>query len=174
MRKMLTCLLALTLAFPALAAAEALLADGDYRYVLREDGGAEILEFTGSDEDPLLVIPDTLGGVPVTAVGDEVFAYWHFKSVTVPEGVTVLGSRAFCNCYELTEILLPESLTVIGDYAFADCLNLTEIKVPVSVTVLGENAFDRCESLTVLVQAGSYAEQYCQENGIPCRTVDAE
>ncbi len=174
MRKTLACLLALALLFPALAGAEALPAEGDYRYALTEDGGAEILEFTGSDEDPALVIPGTLGDSPVTAVGEEVFAYWHFASVTVPEGVLVIGDRAFCNCYELTEIRLPETLTAIGDYAFADCLNLAELTVPASVTAIGENAFDRCESLTVIVQAGSFAEQYCRENGIPCRTAEAE
>ena len=38
--------------------------------------------------------------------------------VTVPNGVTSLGDRAFDGCTALVSIALPDGLTSLGDYAF--------------------------------------------------------
>ena len=55
----------------------------------------------------------------------------------------------------------------IGDAAFYGCTHLANISIPESVTVIGEEAFFWCDSLTATVDHGSYAAQYCKENGIP-------
>ena len=45
---------------------------GDYRYILAEDGTAEITEWTGYADD--LVIPSTLDGHSVTSIGENGFS----------------------------------------------------------------------------------------------------
>ncbi len=50
-------------------------------------------------------------------------------SVTIPDGVTSIGSYAFRYCRSLTSITIPDSVTSISDYAFPYCTSLTSIAV---------------------------------------------
>ena len=70
------------------------------------------------------------------------------KSYKIPNGVTSIGSYAFDDCINLTNITIPDSVTSIGDHAFEDCRSLTNITIPDSVTNIGEYAFECCDSLT--------------------------
>ncbi|MBR2893274.1 MAG: leucine-rich repeat protein [Clostridia bacterium] len=79
---------------------------------------------TGFSEEitEALVIPSTLGGYPVTAIGDSAFEYqWDMPSVVVPEGVRTIGSQAFRCCYALEEITLPSTLTFVDNSTFEWC-----------------------------------------------------
>ena len=67
----------------------------------------------------------------------------------VDEGITTIGSFAFFDLKNLTEVELPvSSLTKIGGYAFAGCTSLASISIPESVMSIGHNAFSGCTSLT--------------------------
>ena len=68
-------------------------------------------------------------------------------SITIPSGVTSIGSHAFKNCTSLTSITIPSSVTSIGDGAFSGCTSLTSITIPSSVTSIGNNAFNGCDIL---------------------------
>ena len=70
-------------------------------------------------------------------------------TVTVPEGVRIIGEGAFQRC-RLTRIMLPETVQHIGDNAFAACLALTEIGLPDSIVSVGASAFSCCGSLPFL------------------------
>ena len=79
--------------------------------------------------------------------------------VTVPDGVTEIGEKAFSeNDAEpeweaaaedvgLTGVTLPEGVRSIGSSAFASCKNLRNISLPESLTSIGDYAFKGCESL---------------------------
>jgi hypothetical protein len=44
---------------------------------------------------------------------------------------------------------------------------LTRVTIPASVTSIGDEAFSFCaKTLTVTVDRGSWAEQYCKDNGL--------
>jgi len=48
-------------------------------------------------------------------------------SITIPDGVTIIGTRAFVQCTNLTSVTIPDSVTSIGGYAFSGCTNLTSV-----------------------------------------------
>ncbi len=112
------------------------------------DGAVTITGYT--DALPAdLVIPATIGGYPVTAIGDEAFnACTSLTSVTVPDSVTTIGDSAFNACTSLTSVTIPDSVTTIGGSAFSSCTSLTAVIIPDSVTTIGGSAFYACGSLT--------------------------
>ena len=96
-----------------------------------------------------ITIPSTLGGYPVTSIGDEAFRDCSgLTSVTIPEGVTSIGVGAFYNCTSLTTVTIPSSMTSIGWSAFQGCNSLTSVTIPKGVTEIGWHAFYGCSGLT--------------------------
>jgi len=77
------------------------------------------------------------------------FAYREqVKKVIIEDGITTIGSEAFYEMHNLTNINLPESLVTIGDYAFYFCSSLTSLKLPNYITQIGDGAFLWCENMT--------------------------
>ena len=65
----------------------------------------------------------------------------YIKYVSLPDGLTSIGSYAFDECRGLTSVTIPESVTTIGARAFAVCTGLTSVTIPNSVTSIGSTAF---------------------------------
>ena len=88
-------------------------------------------------------------------------------SYTIPDSVTSIGSYAFYNCYNLTNITIPDSITFISNYAFYGCKNLLSVIIPDSVTDIAEYTFygcDRLSSVTIpdsITSIGRGAFKYC-------------
>ncbi len=111
-----------------------------------ENGEAMIQETSVSGD---IVIPDTLGGYPVTSIGDYAFSSCHeLTSVTIPNSVTNIGEYAFAYCYNLASINIPDEVVSIGNYAFYNSYELTSMVVPDSVEYIGTNVFGACYGLT--------------------------
>ena len=88
------------------------------------------------------------------------------ESITLPGSPTCIRNWAFSGCKSLASIALPNSLTTIGNGAFAGCESLTNITLPSSLTTIGNWAFESCSvSLSFTVVRGSWAENWCKENG---------
>ena len=146
---------------------------GDYKYAYEVNGGnATITEFLGP-VDPTkaparydITIPTTLGGCPVTGLGEYSFAAKsddgstydplcsNIRSVTIPQKVTSIGKRAFYDCKNLTTLVLGEDIQTIGNYAFECCTSLTGVTIPQSVTSIGYSAFEGCTALNPLIING--------------------
>ena len=106
-----------------------------------------------------IVIPETLGGVPVTQIGD--YAFYDCSSLTevvIPEGITSIGNAAFAGCSALTEVVIPEGVTSIGYEAFSGCSALESVVIPEGVTSIGDKTFYDCSSLTKVVIPESVTE----------------
>ena len=87
-------------------------------------------------------------GDGVTSIGSGAFCCCSsLENVTIPESVTSIGSSAFYGCSSLASITIPESVTSIGDFAFEYCSSLMSITIPNGVTSIGKGAFNGCSSL---------------------------
>ena len=69
------------------------------------------------------------------------------SDVTIPGGVTIIGSYAFKDCNRLTNVTIPEGVKIVWGEAFRNCSNLTQITISASVTFIGERPFAGCTRL---------------------------
>lgn len=69
----------------------------------------------------------------------------------IPNGVKVIGYKAFFNNENLVEVVIPNSVITIGVGAFQDCLRLKNIVIPGSVIEILDSAFKGCLSLRNVV-----------------------
>lgn len=146
------------------------LRSGDYAYAPLDDGMVKITSYGGADTE--IVIPDTLDGKPVTAIGELAF---HFSlsltSVTIPDSVTCISKRAFSCCYNLMSIALPSGLTAIEPGTFELCNSLTSIAIPDSITTIAEDAFVSCKALQSFTLSPNHPYFFLADGAL-CRTVD--
>lgn len=150
--------------------ANADLISGDFEYTLYESGNACITGYYPYEEEPELVIPETLDGHKVVAIGVSAFAANDYlEKVTLPDTVVGILRSAFISCHQLKSINLPEGLTVIDDGAFMDDENLTEIgDFPSSLETIGDSAFqnsgitDADLSTTKLTEITSFTFEDCK------------
>lgn len=163
--------------------------EGDFSYTQLLEDTCKITRYNGQSTN--LEIPETLGGLTVTGIGDNAFSNnKNLEHIVLPETLVTIGSCAFANCYALEEIILPDSVTSIDHSAFDQCHGLKSIKfssnlhelkydtfnntgvtnltIPNSVKQIGgERVFANCANLKTLVIEGSPyigvdAFYYCQ------------
>jgi|GEM_PF-738078 hypothetical protein len=104
------------------------LIEGDYEYEVV--GGFATIKRAASSISGDVIIPSTLGGYTVTAIG--VNAFYNRTSITsvlIPNTVTSIGERSFQVCTALTNITIPNSVTSIGYGAFFYCSAITGFDV---------------------------------------------
>ena len=109
----------------------------DYSGTILDDDTFKITQYEGTDKD--VVVPDTLVGRKVSAIGANAFsnAVVDVTSVTLPETVTTLDDKAFYGCKELTSITIPASVTSIGKSVFGSFDHvMTDIKVEKASCIL--------------------------------------
>lgn len=63
-------------------------------------------------------------------------------SITLPNSITTIDSRAFLGCSEIVNFGVPSKLQKIGDYAFANCSSTTSYDLPKTLLQIGVGAFD--------------------------------
>ena len=76
-------------------------------------------------------------------------------SVTMPEGMTSIGTYAFLNCSSLLSVPIGKNVKSIGNSAFSRCSGLTSVTIPNSVTSIGNSAFYGCSGLTSITISNS-------------------
>lgn len=116
----------------------------------------------------------------VTTLGDDILYYSYYdngsdyhsfhpnlREVKLPEGLSCIGARAFCDSPDLTEVKIPNTVTKIKEYAFSGCTGLTEIELPPQLEEVDGGLFSRCSELKEITipssvkTIGARAFQYC-------------
>ncbi len=138
---------------------------GDYEYsVMVSDNddsyhAACIEKYTGSERD--VVIPETLDGLEVIALGDFAFAgNYALQSVTLPSQIMGIGSYAFAECRALEEYKVAEGSEIFSVkdgvlYAHDDTWlvrypimkNPVNIEIPEGTQLIGDSALAYCDKL---------------------------
>lgn len=106
------------------------------------DGTATITKYNGTDQN--VVIPSSIDGYAVSAIGDGAFAGTDIKSVIISSGVKEIGWFVFENCPKLHSVTVPKSVEAIGYDAFG-----------------GAGA-----SVTIYCHSGSFAASYAKSYGL--------
>ena len=139
--------------------------------------GSNILELAaGAFKDSALEeieLPDK----GCSIISHEAFAGSALQHIVIPSDIMIIGDSAFDGCLDLETVQLADGLQSIGKRAFYTSNDdfkgkLTELFVPASVTKLGENFVER-QATTVLCPEGSFAAQYCQEQGYSYKIIDS-
>ncbi len=73
---------------------------------------------------------------------------------TVPQGVEIIGERAFADRDNLVEVVFPDTLCCIEDEAFMYCTRIKSIDLPISVTSIGTRCFYGCANLSRIQSLG--------------------
>ncbi len=93
------------------------------------------------------------------------------KYVTLPEGLTAIGSYAFYNCTMLESVVIPDGATSIGNYAFYGCAGMKELTVPISAKVTGtpNYTFYSCQNIDkiTITKGDGTACNYTVSNSAP-------
>lgn len=98
----------------------------------------------GDDKIEKAIIPNN-----ITSIGSSAFIDCdELTEITIPDNVTSIESYAFEFCTKLASATIGNGLTTIGDRAFHYCRALTSVNLPNSVTTIGHSAFQDCSSLT--------------------------
>ena len=125
---------------------------------------------------------DILSGLPavVHCPNGSYAMHWamkHGHDYALPAGSRILAmpaetgeiqAEAFSGNASIRCVVVNSGLHTIGSRAFAGCTGLVSINLPASVTSIGEGTFAGCSGLTVYCEAGSYAQTWCQANGVSC------
>lgn len=98
-----------------------------------------------------LIIPDTLGGMPVVKIGEKAFYYCsEITSIAMGDNIRSIGKEAFAFCGALSKVVLSEELTELAEGAFYMCFNLNEASLSkTKLKSIGESAFANCGYLAV-------------------------
>ena len=105
-----------------------------------------------------LVIPESIDGVPVVAIGERAFRDCSTLKgdVVLPKSIVAIEKEAFMNADGLNgRIYFPQSLKVISDRAFYGCQSLQgDLIMPDSVETIGDEAFSHCVEIGSAVYGG--------------------
>lgn len=71
----------------------------------------------------------------------------NLETVNIGEGVTMVNSWQFYQCYALKDVSLPESLKYIYNSAFSCCTSLERIEIPEGVVRINKQAFYKNRAL---------------------------
>lgn len=97
----------------------------------------------------------------------EQFTGIGLPQVKLPASTFYVDDEAFVGNSTIQSVVAPDGLQVIGTRAFADCANLKCITLPDSVSHIAEDAFENTPDVVIFASVGSYAWQWAEKQSIP-------
>ena len=123
------------------------------------DDHACLEEYIGMDL--AVVIPNKIGTLPVTQLGDRCFCQSKITSIVIPDTITEIPTEAFSYCSELASVDIPRSVTVIGSNAFEFCKKLKKVSFAPGLLEIKEYAFKKCAALSDAVLPDTVSTLEC-------------
>ncbi len=124
-------------------------------------------KYIGNDANPYVCLVDvidvsamdfSLSQATKTICYGAFVACSNITNISLPVGMTSIGTQTFVNCTNLTNIQIPNSVTNISYGAFMGCNSLTSITFPDGMTNIGSYAFSDCTNLTNIIFNGTTAQ----------------
>ena len=114
--------------------------------------------FKGCDKIKSLEIPDS-----VKEIGDKAFEYTGINELshpllTIKNGIAIKDGTVLYSANYTSKITLPDGVTKIGEKAFYECRWLYSMVLPESLKEIDDNAFFECDSLETLEFKGTVAQ----------------
>ena len=143
---------------------------------LEHSGTLSILDMSGATAESKDLISDkafyrcfklTSLSLPqgITSIGSYALAYCaNMTSLTFPNSVTTIDNDAFTLCKGLTSVNIPDGVKSIGQYAFSFCSRLISVTIPASVTNIDDAVFWGCTALNRVTLLGNALPTTCAEN----------
>lgn len=95
-----------------------------------------------------LLLLDFVSESKLEKIGDYAFGGGNvIEKVTLPDGLTGLGRRAFYKSASLQSVKFGSSLKEIGEGAFESCTSLTTVDLGETIETVGKRAFYKCAAL---------------------------
>ena len=82
------------------------------------------------------------------------FQYSKLQYLYLPDSVTFIDTRAFCDCTSLSVVVLSKNITSLPYKCFSNTA-ITTITIPDSVTEIMNNCFENCKNLKSIVLPSS-------------------
>ncbi len=129
-----------------------------FKTTILGDGSLQINGFKYNNNYRDVIIPKTINGRTITAIGNGAFANQpELQTIKLPSTIKSIGANAFEGCSQFHYCTIPNDgqLETIGNSAFYNT-NLSHIKLPQSLISIGANAFSNCKMLALVTfQGGS-------------------
>ena len=165
--------------------------EGEETYTLTITGNGPMANYDGSSDSSYAPWYEKIQNITriivqdgVTTLGDNILSYSYNDNsgyhsfhpnlckVELPEGLSYIGARAFCDSPNLTKVKIPSTVTKIKDSAFSGCTGLTEIELPPQLEEVGYSSFYGCSGLTEItipssvktIRSGAFEECYNLES----------
>ena len=82
------------------------------------------------------------------SIGSEAFMRTGLTSVSLPDSVTFMDERVFCECDSLQAVTIGKNLGSVSRSAFRDCRALETVTLSEGLTEISAEAFSRCMKLS--------------------------
>lgn len=126
-------------------------------------------EITVDPENPAYKAED---GILYTKDGASLVCYpasREGESFTVPDGVTVLEANAFLQAKNLRQVTIPEGVETLPIFLFKEAEQLEEVHLPSTITQIDPMVLSGARQMPAFyTPENKAAEDFCQQNGIPC------
>ena len=93
----------------------------------------------------------------------------NLKTVTIGNGIKVIGDYTFSGCTNLTTVTIGNGTERIGLSAFSGCTNLATVTIGSGIKSIDDFAFGDCSSLTTVnigVEHVEYVDSYSGNSGV--------